>query len=85
MQVYVLAKLALMFSGKVSIQIIKIRQTRYIHWLIYCRSIQPLVISLLDPQGVEALRHNREKLSHDLTELINEYGPKVFPDFDGNK
>lgn len=43
------------------------------------------MISLLDPQGVEALRHNREKLSHDLTELINEYGPKVFPDFDGNK
>ncbi|KAL1935303.1 hypothetical protein VTP01DRAFT_4443 [Rhizomucor pusillus] len=48
------------------------------------RSIQPLVISLLDPQGVEALRHNREKLSHDLTELINEYGPKVFPDFDAD-
>lgn len=47
------------------------------------RSLQPLVMSLLDPDGVQTLRANREKLSHDITDLINEYGPKVFPDFDG--
>lgn len=47
------------------------------------RSIQPTVMTLLDPQGAETLRQNREKLSSNLTELINEYGPKVFPDFDG--
>lgn len=48
------------------------------------RSIQPTVMALLDPKGAETLRQNREKLSSNITELINEYGPKVFPDFDGN-
>ncbi|KAI9274439.1 hypothetical protein BDA99DRAFT_497485 [Phascolomyces articulosus] len=47
-------------------------------------SLQPLVMSILDPDGAEILRKNREKLSHDITELINEYGPKVFPDFDAD-
>ncbi|KAI8145818.1 hypothetical protein BJV82DRAFT_602366 [Fennellomyces sp. T-0311] len=47
-------------------------------------SLQPLVMSILDPAGAETLRQNREKLSHDLTELINEYGPKVFTDFDAD-
>ncbi|KAG2225551.1 hypothetical protein INT45_013662 [Circinella minor] len=47
-------------------------------------SLQPLVMSILDPDGAEILRKNREKLSHDITELINEYGPKVFTDFDAD-
>lgn len=47
------------------------------------RSIKPTWVTLLDPTGAETLRKNREKLSRDITELINEYGPKVFPDFDG--
>ena len=42
-------------------------------------------MSILDPDGAEILRKNREKLSHDITELINEYGPKVFTDFDGKR
>ncbi|ORE11660.1 hypothetical protein BCV72DRAFT_283866 [Rhizopus microsporus var. microsporus] len=48
------------------------------------RSIKPTWVALLDPSGAETLRQNREKLSKDITELINEYGPKVFPDFDAN-
>ncbi|KAL9536881.1 hypothetical protein MBANPS3_012289 [Mucor bainieri] len=48
------------------------------------KSIQPTVMALLDPKGAETLRQNREKLSSNITELINEYGPKVFPDFDAN-
>lgn len=40
-------------------------------------------MALLDPSGAETLRQNREKLSSAITELINEYGPKVFTDFDG--
>lgn len=40
-------------------------------------------MALLDPKEAETLRQNREKLSSNITELINEYGPKVFPDFDG--
>ena len=47
------------------------------------RSIQPTFLALLDPQAAETLRQNREKLSSNITELINEYGPKVFTDFDG--
>jgi glycerol-3-phosphate O-acyltransferase/dihydroxyacetone phosphate acyltransferase len=39
-------------------------------------------LALLDPTGAETLRQNREKLSSNITELINEYGPKVFTDFD---
>lgn len=40
-------------------------------------------MALIDPSGAETLRQNREKLSSNITELINEYGPKVFTDFDG--
>ncbi|KAI9473901.1 MAG: hypothetical protein EXX96DRAFT_579809 [Benjaminiella poitrasii] len=48
------------------------------------KSIQPTVMALLDPKGAETLRQSREKLSSNITELINEYGPKVFSDFDAN-
>lgn len=46
------------------------------------RSLKPLYLALVDPDSTENLRRNREKLSEDITELINEYGPKVFSDFD---
>jgi glycerol-3-phosphate O-acyltransferase/dihydroxyacetone phosphate acyltransferase len=39
-------------------------------------------VALVDHQSTEQLRQNREKLSHDITELINEYGPRAFSDFD---
>ncbi|KAG0166094.1 hypothetical protein DFQ30_007588 [Apophysomyces sp. BC1015] len=48
------------------------------------RSLQPSAMSLMNPDGAQTLRQNREKLSHDITTLINEYGPKVFPDFDAD-
>ncbi|KAI8987852.1 hypothetical protein BDF20DRAFT_904750 [Mycotypha africana] len=48
------------------------------------KSIKPTIMALMDPQGAETLRQSREKLSVSITELINEYGPKVFPDFDAN-
>lgn len=46
------------------------------------KSLKPMVLSLLDPSGVQTLREVREKLSTDITDLINEYGPKAFSDFD---
>ncbi|KAI7869024.1 hypothetical protein BDF14DRAFT_1981658 [Spinellus fusiger] len=46
------------------------------------KSLKPLLMSLLDPDGAQVLRQNRSKLSRDITDLINEYGPKAFPDFD---
>jgi glycerol-3-phosphate O-acyltransferase/dihydroxyacetone phosphate acyltransferase len=42
------------------------------------------MISVFDPKGAEILRMNRNILSTSIIELINEYGPKAFPDFDGN-
>lgn len=38
----------------------------------------------MDPDSTENLKKNREKLSEDITDLINEYGPKTFDDFDPN-
>lgn len=37
---------------------------------------------LVDRDSAEGLRQNRERLSTDITDLINEYAPKVFNDFD---
>lgn len=42
-----------------------------------------MMMSILDPSGAETLRQNREILSSKITDLINEYGPIAFPDFDG--
>ncbi|KAL0088931.1 hypothetical protein J3Q64DRAFT_1732387 [Phycomyces blakesleeanus] len=48
------------------------------------KSLRPLYLALVDPDSTENLRKTREKLSQDITELINDYGPKVFGDFDPN-
>lgn len=42
-----------------------------------------MILSVIDPAGAEILRQNRSILSANITDLINEYGPKAFPDFDG--
>lgn len=54
------------------------------HFYIHS-SLKPLLISFMDPDAAESLRQCRDKLSHDLTDVINEFGPKVFPDFDGKQ
>lgn len=46
------------------------------------RSLRPLYVALVDPDSTENLRQLREKLSQNITEVINEIGPKVFSDFD---
>lgn len=46
------------------------------------RSIRPLYVRLVHGDSAEGLRQNRERLSTDITDLINEYAPKVFNDFD---
>ncbi|KAG0168636.1 hypothetical protein DFQ28_006431 [Apophysomyces sp. BC1034] len=48
------------------------------------KSLRPLYMALVDPDSTANMRQTREKLSQDITELINEYGPKVFSDFDPN-
>ncbi|CAG8608470.1 10537_t:CDS:10 [Cetraspora pellucida] len=47
-------------------------------------SLRPLFLSLLpwSKSSIQNLRQIREQLAFNLTELINELGPKIYPDFD---
>ena len=51
------------------------------------KSLRPLVLSL-NPTSANTLvklRATRERLSKEVTEMINELGPEIFPDFDANR
>ncbi|KAI9472339.1 MAG: hypothetical protein EXX96DRAFT_583706 [Benjaminiella poitrasii] len=48
------------------------------------KSIRPLYLALVDPAASANLRQLREKLSQDITAVINEIGPAVFSDFDSS-
>ncbi|KAK5943923.1 Glycerol-3-phosphate/dihydroxyacetone phosphate acyltransferase [Knufia obscura] len=51
------------------------------------KSLPPLLVAL-DPRSSGALtelRHRREALAKKVTDLINELGPEVYPDFDANR
>jgi len=51
------------------------------------KSLPPLFVAL-DPRSSGALtelRHRREALAKKVTNLINELGPEVYPDFDANR
>ncbi|KAI8063930.1 hypothetical protein BC940DRAFT_327244 [Gongronella butleri] len=48
------------------------------------KSLRPLYMALVDPDSTRSLRSIRENLSEDISNLINEYGPHVFSDFDPN-
>lgn len=47
------------------------------------RSLRPLVIALIPGQQrtLDKVKDVREKLTNELTDVINEYGPEVFEDF----
>lgn len=48
------------------------------------RSLRPLVVALIPGQqlSLDKLKRMREAVSNELAETINEYGPKMFDDFD---
>ena len=48
------------------------------------KSIRPLVLSLnpTSANTLHRLREKREQLSKDVTDVINTFGPELFPDFD---
>jgi glycerol-3-phosphate O-acyltransferase/dihydroxyacetone phosphate acyltransferase len=48
------------------------------------KSLRPLYMALVDPDSTQNLRQLREKLSQDMTNVIDDFGPKVFSDFDRN-
>jgi len=49
-----------------------------------CRSLRPLIIALLPGQqrSLNRLKAMREQLSLDVNNLINDFGPKLYEDFD---
>ncbi|CAG8817469.1 11513_t:CDS:10, partial [Gigaspora margarita] len=57
---------------------------RRVFYGYFSLSLRPLFLSLLpwSKSSIQNLRQIREKLAFDLTELINELGPKIYPDFD---
>ena len=53
-------------------------------FLIFHRSLRPLVVAIA-PGGQMYLEHvksMRSKLAEELREVISEYGPKIWEDFD---
>jgi glycerol-3-phosphate O-acyltransferase/dihydroxyacetone phosphate acyltransferase len=48
------------------------------------KSLRPLFVALSPRQGktIQNLRRRREELAVEVTELINELGPEMFPDFE---
>lgn len=48
------------------------------------RSLRPLVVALIpgQQQSLNRLKETRVSLANELAEIINEFGPKVFEDFD---
>lgn len=49
------------------------------------RSLRPLTLAIIGRVNVKQLSIIRGNLTKDITELIEEYGPKIFPDFDKNR
>ena len=48
------------------------------------RSLPPLVVSLMPGQqrALVKLKNMREELSNEVTDIINDFGPKLYSDFD---
>ncbi|KAJ1655922.1 Glycerol-3-phosphate/dihydroxyacetone phosphate acyltransferase [Dispira simplex] len=54
--------------------------------LVIYRSIRPLfLVLLLGANSIRQLARRREALSEDITDLINELAPKIYPNFDQEK
>jgi len=51
------------------------------------KSLRPLIVSLMPGQQryLERLKVMRQTLSHELMDIINEFGPKLYDDFDKNR
>jgi hypothetical protein len=52
--------------------------------LVIPRSLRPLVVALVPGQqrSLDKLKAMREQLSNEVAEVINEFGPKLYDDFD---
>ena len=54
------------------------------HLCLQIRSLRPLVVSLFPGQQIllDQLKAQRIALSNELTDVINEFGPQLYEDFD---
>lgn len=50
---------------------------------MYGRSLRPLVVTLVPGQqrDFDKLKRIREELSNEVADLINDFGPKLYEDF----
>jgi glycerol-3-phosphate O-acyltransferase/dihydroxyacetone phosphate acyltransferase len=48
------------------------------------RSLRPLIVSLLPGQQkhLDRLKRMRNEISNELSDVVNEFGPKLYDDFD---
>jgi glycerol-3-phosphate O-acyltransferase/dihydroxyacetone phosphate acyltransferase len=46
------------------------------------KSIRPIYLSLIKPDNLLKLKETRKELTKEIVSVINELGPKLFPDFD---
>jgi hypothetical protein len=52
--------------------------------LIFYRSLRPLIVALIPGQqrSLDKLKTTRLRLSNEVAAVINEFGPKLYDDFD---
>lgn len=48
------------------------------------KSLRPLYFSITTPQGLKDLQKERKILEEKITEVVNTFGPELFPDFDAD-
>lgn len=46
------------------------------------KSIRPIYLSLVTPQVLSELKIERKELAEKIVEIVNKFGPELFPDFD---
>ena len=49
------------------------------------KSLRPLYLSLTSPRGLRELQKERESLTVRIIEVVNTFGPDLFPGFDGEE
>lgn len=65
----------------------EVRSIIIVTWMTFKtagRSLRPLVVSLFPGQQrlLNQLKQQRAALANELTDVINEFGPKLYEDFD---
>lgn len=51
------------------------------HGMDIFKSIRPLYLAIISPKGLQSLKDERTVLSDKINGIVNEYGPRLFPDF----